>query len=334
MPETIGKAADTCWVITDGKAGNRAQAIGLAEAAGLPFVEKTVSCRFPWNRLPAAYWPPGLFGLDRDKSDPLDPPWPRLTISCGGRAVGPALAVKRAGGGRVAAVHIQHPRVPPGRFDLIAAPVHDRLSGPNVVATQGAVHRVSEARLAEARSAHAGLFDHLPRPLIAVLIGGENRAFVMSPETTRRLCEDLLRLVREQGAGLAVTASRRTGADNEKTLRAALAGPAVDFWNGEGENPYFAMLALADAIVVTGDSVNMISEACSSGKPVYVAPLDIKPGRERAAGKFMRFQDDLAEAGATLPFEGPFDPARRTARLRETEKVAEAVRALLQASSS
>ena len=248
--------------------------------------------------------------------------------------MGPALAVKRAAGGRTAAVHIQHPRVPAGRFDLIAAPAHDRLTGPNVVTTLGAVHRVNEAKLDEARSTFAGRFDHLPRPLIAVLIGGENRAFAMTRERTRRLCGDLLRLVREQGAGLAITASRRTGAENEKTLRAALTGPAVDFWDGEGENPYFAMLALADAIVVTGDSVNMISEACSSGKPVYVAPLEIKPGKGRAAAKFLRFQDAMEAAGATLPFDGSFDPARRTVRLRETEKAAEAVRALLQASSS
>jgi len=325
--------ASDCWVITDGKAGNRAQAIGLAEAAGLAFVEKTVACRFPWNRLPAAYWPPGLFGLDRTASDPLDPPWPRLTISCGGRAVGPALAVKRAGAGKGIAVHIQHPRVPPSRFDLIVAPAHDRLTGPNVIATLGAVHRVDEAKLAEAKTKSAQRFDHLPRPLIAVLIGGENRAFTMSPERTRRLCEDLMRLVRDKGAGLAVTASRRTGEGNEKTLRAALTGPAVDFWSGDGENPYFAMLALADAIVVTGDSVNMISEACSSGKPVYVAPLDVKPGRERAARKFLQFQDAVAAAGAALPFDGTFDPARRTVRLQETQKAAQAVRALLQASS-
>ena len=329
MPETDLQGPEDCWVITDGKAGNRAQAIGLAEAMDVEFTEKKATLRFPWNRLPALFWPPGVFGLDRRESDPLDPPWPRLVISCGGRAVGPALAVKRASRGKTKAVHIQHPRVPASRFDLIAAPAHDRLSGPNVVTTLGAIHRASDATLKAGQVSFSKRFEALPRPLIAVLIGGENRAFTLTPETARRLCEGLTALVEKQGVGLAVTASRRTGERNAAMLRGSLAGPSIDFWDGTGKNPYFGMLACADAIVVTGDSVNMVSEACSTGKPVYVVPLDIKPGRDRAARKFIRFHGALAEAGATLPFEGSIDLSRQTVRLRETEELATAVKRIL-----
>ena len=322
------KAAD-CWVITDGKAGNRAQARGLAEVLGLPFEEKVVRARFPWNRLPALFWPPGLFGLDRSAGDDLQPPWPRLTISCGGRAVGPALAVKRAARGRTKAVHLQHPRVPPARFDLVAAPAHDRLSGGNTVATLGAVHGVTDEKLARHRAAFQDRFATLPRPLIAVLIGGENRAFAFSEETAGALADGLMQAARALGAGLAVTASRRTGERCGALLRARLAGPGVSFWDGTGDNPYFGMLAHADAIVVTGDSVNMISEACSTGTPVYVAPLPVKPGKARAARKFLAFLRTLTEQAAILPFADGIDPVKRTVRLNETEKVAVAVRALL-----
>src|SRR3546814_15726728 len=71
-----------------------------------------------------------------------------------------------------------------------------------------------------------------------------------------------------------VTPSRRTGPDNEAILRARLAGLPAEIWDGEGENPYFAYLGLADAILVTADSVNMVCEAASTGKPVYVIALD------------------------------------------------------------
>lgn len=320
---------DPCWVITDGKAGNRSQAIGLAEALEIPFAEKTIKARFPWNRLPARFWPLGIFGLETGPSDPLNPPWPQLTISCGGRAVGPALAVKQASGGMTKSVHMLHPHVPFSRFDLVAVPEHDSLSGPNVVTSLGAVNRISAKNLAESRTQFQDRYKDLPRPLIAVLIGGDNKAFTLTPEFAETFATRMLALAIDHEAGIVVTASRRTGSESGRILRNRLKGPMVDFWDGSGDNPYFGMLALADAIVVTGDSVNMISEACTSGKPVYVAPLPIKPGRDRAARKFLNFHKSLAAAKAILPFDGPFDPTMRTVSLAESEKIAAAVKAIL-----
>src|SRR3546814_9290061 len=69
------------------------------------------------------------------------------------------------------------------------------------------------------------------------------------------------------------TPSRRTGRRNEEILRRGRAGLPAEIWDGDGENPYFGILALADHVVVTGDSVNMVSEAASTGKPVHVVHL-------------------------------------------------------------
>ncbi|MBT5646243.1 MAG: hypothetical protein HOJ41_00140, partial [Rhodospirillaceae bacterium] len=73
------------------------------------------------------------------------------------------------------------------------------------------------------------------------------------------------------------------------------------FWDGSGDNPYFGLLGLADAIVVTADSVSMVSEACATGKPVHVIELD------GGSAKFARFHEALRRAGITRPFNGTLE---------------------------
>jgi mitochondrial fission protein ELM1 len=252
------------WILTDGRAGMRGPAVGLAEATGLDFTEKRVVPAKPWVWLPTRFWPPGISGLGRG-SDPVDPPYPDLLISCGRRAVGPARWLRARSRGRIFAVHILRPYVDTAAFDLVVAPAHDRLTGPNVLPVTGSLNRVTDAQLAKAAAHFASMFTHLPHPRIAVLIGGPNRVYRIDQAAIDRLADNLLRLVREHGASLAITASRRTGPAMMTRLRDRLRDAPAFIWDGDGENPYFGLLGLADAIVVTGDSVNMISEACTTG---------------------------------------------------------------------
>jgi hypothetical protein len=283
------------WALHDGKIGMRNQVVGLAEALGWSFVEKTLALRFPWSRLllPPRFRPQTILAPG---SDPLVPPWPDLVIGCGRIAAIAALAVKRASGGRSFVVHVQDPHLARQRFDLLVVPMHDRHRGDNVFLTQGAVHRVTKQRLAEAARRFAPALAHLPHPRVAVLIGGSNGSFRLEMEEVARIADDLASLARESGAGLMVTPSRRTGAAGERLLRERLAGLPAIVWDGGGENPYFGFLAHADAILVTEDSVNMATEAAATGKPVHVIHL---PG---GAPKFRRFHNAMEAAGVTRRF--------------------------------
>lgn len=313
-----------CWVLTDGKAGMVAQARGLAEAVGLPFEEKILRGGFPWRVIPAAFWPPGVMGLS-PRSPQLTPPWPDLIISCGRHGVGPALEAKRRSGGRTVAVHVQHPRVRPDRFDLVVAPRHDRLAGPNVQVTVGSVHGVTRAKLDAAADRWRGELKHLPRPRVAVLIGGSNGAFRLDADAMRKLAESLADLVRIEGCGLMVTPSRRTGAENIAILRDAFEGLPAHVWDFEGDNPYLGYLGLADAVIATGDSVNMLSEAVATGKPVHRIDLP-KAGRTE---KFERFHDAMQAVGAVRPFKGALE-TWDVPRVDDTERAAARIRALLE----
>lgn len=315
--------------MTDGVVGMVSQALGLAERVGLPVERKDIVLSQPWASLPGAFWPPGVFGLHGTKGARLDPPWPALVVSCGRKSVGPALAIRRASGGRTLAVHVQHPHVRLDRFDLVVAPSHDRIDAPNVLVTTGAVHRVSRDRLAALRVEKPDLYAGLPRPLVAVLIGGGNKAYRLTPELSAVLADRLRAAADALGAGLLVTVSRRTGDENIAALRERLNGPTCLFYDGSGENPYFDYLAMADAIIATGDSVNMVSEAATTGKPVYIVALERAPGAARAAAKFEAFHEAMYAAGAARPFDGFIDPDWQPAPLDETARAADRIRTML-----
>lgn len=312
-----------CWVLTDGRAALRNQCLGLAEAAGLAPEAKTIRPCAPWRRLPAFLWP-GPFATAGPGSDPLAPPWPDVVIA-GGHAMAPlALAVHRASGGASFTVQVENPGMNPARFDLVVPPLHDGLAGPNVVPTRAAMHRITPERLAEAALEWGPRLGHVPRPLVAVLVGGPNRRYRMTDAVVEGLVEGLVR-VAGAGMGIVLTASRRTPRAAVARLRERLGGKA-EIWDGAGANPYLGYLALADHLVVTGDSVQMVSEAAATGRPVHVVAL------EGAGGKFDRFHRLLAEAGVTRPFAPAPDGRLATwtyAPLGDTARVARLLREAL-----
>ncbi len=286
-----------CWVITEGMIGVENQALGLAEAIGLPTVVKRVTARAPWKSLPAQAWPYPLTLIEAG-SDPVEAPWPRILISCGRRSVPFSTAIKKESSGHCFTVHIQNPKVGLHNFDLVVPPRHDGLGGSNVINTRGALNRVTSSKLSEGARRFSSYFNHLPRPLVAVLLGGTSNSYRLTETRIAKIAKQLLQLVHDSGAGLVITPSRRTGQDNIEVLRSKLKHNGIFIWDGTGINPYFGLLGLADAIVVTEDSVNMVSEAASTGRPVYVI------GLEGGSRRFKLFHDMLRSDGITRPFDG------------------------------
>ena len=251
----------------------------------------------------AKLWPKPLAAV----ADSLRAPLPRLIIACGGMGAAVAAALRR---GNRAVVQVQHPRMDPRRFDLIVVNRHDGLTGPNVVVTRTALHRATPERLAAAAAAWRDRLAHLRRPLVAVLVGGSNGRYRLDAAVGAQLAGSLAAMLRCDRVGLAVTPSRRTDPAAVRVLRETLEPLGAYVWDGTGENPYFGMLGLADAIVVTQDSVSMISEAVATAAPVLIAPL---PGRSR---RQILFLEGLLAEDRVRWFERPAHhleghPARR-----------------------
>lgn len=289
----------TAWLLTEGMTGTENPCIGLAEQVGVSYTKRHVHLKQPWKTITPwlHYFSPHHLV---DDEPVLSAPFPDLVIASGRKAVAAALWIKKQSP-QTYSVFVQNPRVAHQSFDLILAPAHDGLVGDNVISLKINPHHITDDKLNTARNDFKALFDPLPTPRIAVLIGGNSKHHTLTRQKTEILIEQLRQLA-ETGYGLMVTASRRTGQENATMLKKHLQHANIYYWDGQGRNPYLGLLAWAQAIVVTEDSVSMTSEAVATGKPVYTIGLDCKSAR------FDQFHHLLQEHGHTKPFDGHLDP--------------------------
>lgn len=275
------------WVISNGSTGMESQALGLAEALQKKFPGeidlKKISLKTPWKQL-APYLRWGLHLCLAPNSDKLEPPWPDIAIGTGRAAILPLLYVKKKSA-PTKIIYTQNPYISTSNFDLIVAPKHDHLKGDNIIETLGSLHRVTPERLEEYKALCPELVSY-PSPKLAVLIGGSNRSYQLTSESILTLVTQLKKLQEKHGYTLLVTTSRRTGENHILQLKHLLPKKNT-FLNA---HPYFTILAWADAIAVSCDSINMISEAYSTNKPVYLISL---PGYHPKFDSFHRELENL-----------------------------------------
>ena len=262
------------WVLVDDRIGNTSQVMGVAEALDLPFEIKNIEYTC-FGRLPSFIKNGSTVGLAEGTKRALVAPWPDVVISVARRMESATLYIKR-NSPSTKIVHIQNPESPLEKFDLVAAPAHDFKKGTvvpkNVLLTVGAPNRVNSKKLEEGRARWEAEFADLPHPRIAVLLGGDTKRKKFTLEHAAEIAEKTNKLLEDAGGGsLLVTTSRRTPVEVIDFLKEKFKEPKYfyDYRDG-GDNPYNGLLACADAIVATGDSVSMCSEACTSGKPAYL----------------------------------------------------------------
>lgn len=270
--------APSVWVLTDDRPGNATQSIGLAD-----------ELRWPYERIeldfgPSIYIPNPFLGasshvLKRASRRRLAPPWPDLVIAAGRRTAPVARWVGRKSRGKTKVVQLGRKGANPAwPFDLAATPAHARLCPhPNRIETAGALTRIRKSKLEEAALQWEYLFAPHPSPRIALLVGGSSHHYSFTPELAAQLGRDVSKMAERVGGSVFVTTSRRTRGPLTEALKRALPHAAhFHEWSAEqklSENPLLGYLALADVVIVTGDSESMLAEASESGKSVHIYPL-------------------------------------------------------------
>jgi mitochondrial fission protein ELM1 len=306
--------AARAWVISDGAAGNERQVLALAAAMGLAATAHRVALRAPWRWLAPRLTVGVAQALPPSQRRELAPPWPQFAIGCGRQAALVTRALRVWSGAATFAIQILDPRIDPARFDLVIAPRHDGLQGANVVHTLGALNPVDDAWLANAAVEFSTL-QQLPSPRTALLVGGPHRELALDERWLDGLVAQLETLLERDGGSLMITLSRRTPEAWAERLHGAFRTGCAYFWRGaqDGPSPYAGYLAQADRIVVTPDSVNMLSEACATGKPVMTYLTQAARGKLAAFHAGLRAQGLLHDlAGADISALPPAPPLRET----------------------
>lgn len=302
------------WAVSDGRAGIEAQVLGLAEAVARLKPAHISVKRIGWKaglgRLPWRLIPPAA-----RTGDPIDAPYPDIWIAAGRATLPLSTRMLTWSAGKTFVVQAQDPRAPLDRFDLVIPPEHDGLTGPNVVPTLGAPNRITAEKLALDLARFHDAIAPLPHPRVALTVGGKSRAHDLPRDRAQAMADEVARAVTAAGGSVLVSFTRRTPAPAREAMTAALERLPGIIWDDTGENPYFAFLAAADAILVTEDSTNLATDAAATGKPLFVLPM---AGR---SAKLARFHAELQRRGVARPFVGELTAAPYTPLL-ETDRAA------------
>ena len=266
------------WLMLGGKAGDNTQITALAEALGWPYQTKRLAYRRT-ELLTNLFAGPTTKGLVLANSDPLEPPWPELVISAGRRNEPLVRWIQQqAGRDNVRLVHVGRPWALHECFDLIVTTPQYRLpQKPHILHNELPLQRVNTERLAREAERWQPRLAHLPKPHIAVLLGGHAGPYNFDRENGALLGHHSSRMAEARGGSLLVTTSARTPERVIEAFAGQLDVPHTlhrfTKFQPEGENPFFAFLGLAAEVIVTSDSMSMLAEAIATGKPTHIFDL-------------------------------------------------------------
>lgn len=264
----------TVWVLADDRAGNVNQLLGVAEALNTPYKRKDIRYN-KWVRLPNFLRGTSLIGLTNDSKEILTSPWPDIVLSAGRRSFPVARWIKHQSKGHTKIVQLMN--VGWAGFhdaDLMVIPAHDAYSGhaKNVLRVSGAPHRITPEKLQAEYNKWQPKFGQFVHPTLSLIVGGATKDKPFTTDMAHQLMDGVLTL---NPASILVTTSRRTPKDVIDVIRSRLPKQSYLYQFGDvGDNPYFGLLAHADTIVVTGDSISMCSECCATSADVYIFAPD------------------------------------------------------------
>lgn len=298
------------WVLLGKGKGGNVQMLNLAEALGWPFETRQLYHN-GLNRLPNLLLGASCITVDADRSEPLEPPWPDLVIAASRRSAPVAKWIRRQSGGRTRLVHLFHTQSPLAAYDLIITLPQYRLpKRPNVLHLSSALNRIPPSAMDDAAARWRAEFEKLPRPHVALIVGGTSSSYVFDESTAERLGREASAMARSAGGSLLISTTPRTPEASAGALFEAIDVPAYRYrWRPDDpDNPYYAFLALADQFIVTVDSASVPVEACATGKPVALFEW---PRRHPATvwDRMLR-RAPLRHLHAALLYLGLFKPAR------------------------
>ncbi len=259
------------WCLLGRKAGDNAQVRALAEEIGFPMVEKSIVAQ-PWELAMHLASFAGLAGIDKQRSSPLEAPWPDLLITSGRRNEPVANWIRQQSGGHTKLVHIGRPWFALDNYEIVVTtPQYFLPRQSNIVHNQLPLYRLLPTEIRAAQQQFAPQWQHLPRPWFAVLVGGDSGRFVFTLDKARHLGRECNRLAEAAGGSLLVSDSPRTPTEAGNELLEQISVPHFSYRCASNTaNPYRAFLAEADEFVVTGESMSMLAETASQGKPLHI----------------------------------------------------------------
>jgi mitochondrial fission protein ELM1 len=262
------------WLLFGERRGDNAQVQALARMLGWPFQVKQLRWVPDYDIEPREAGI-SLAGLDRAASDPLEGPWPDIVVGIGYRSAPVSRWIQQQGGGKALNVRLGRPRTELSPYDLIiTTPQYGLPAAANVRELPLPLVAIDEAQLAAARARWLPQLAALPHPRIAVLLGGPTQHMAFDDKVAAEIAAKLQAFAAKSGGALLITTSPRSPGNLPAILARSISAPHfLHAWKPDADNPYLALLAEADQVVVTGDSISMAADVAAFGKPLLIYEL-------------------------------------------------------------
>ena len=277
-------------LLTEGMHGMISQVEGMAKALNTEYSHKIVRLSFPWNLIPPKFTPVSDVIL-ADKTYLTEGEAPSLIISCGRKSVIPSILLKKKNP-KLLTIHVQDPKVNFKHFNFIIAPEHDNLSGNNIYSSKGAIHYITQSEIDNAKPYLKKNINS--EKVVSLILGGPNKYYNFSKDQLVSIFNQIKSNFVSQGYKVIVIPSMRTPKSSIE-LAIKEMGSCGHVVNRVDKQAYLSAYGLANYVIVTCDSTSMISEAATSGKPIYVAHMEPKKNNYR----FKRFFKLFEEMGIT-----------------------------------
>ncbi|HEY3145001.1 MAG TPA: ELM1/GtrOC1 family putative glycosyltransferase [Dongiaceae bacterium] len=339
ITQSSSEPAPRVWLLFGERRGDNAQVLALAEMLGWPYEIRQLRWQPDYDVDPAEAGI-SLAGLDRAAGDPLAAPWPDVIIGIGFRSAPISRWIAQQGGGRAINIRLGRPRTDLKPYDLvITTPQYGLPSAPNVRELPLPLVKATEAEMAKSMARWQPSFERLPKPWIAVLLGGPTQHMAFDETVARSLARDLESFARSTGGSLLITTSPRSPAGLKAIFEQAISAPHFLFeFQAQVDNPYLALLALSDAAIVTSDSASMIADAATFERPLLLYELpwlgrSKKPGLVAGIKRHVRERrEQRGMAGLSAdPLDRFYDMLTRQGRARPRRNVLGLAQKLYQA---
>ena len=304
-------------LLTEGLHGMISQVEGLAKALDLDYFHEKVELNSPWNLVPPSLTPKKKFIFKNQINKEYD-----VIISCGRKSVIPSIVLKKNSNKKIVNIHIQNPKVSLENFDIVVAPDHDSVDGPNVLISKGAIHYLTLDEIHKAKDYLLSKIEK-QKEVVTLILGGPTKYYNYDNESMIQIFSKINKQILEKNMQLIIIPSNRTP---EKIIQFA-----KEYFNKNrliidnvDKQAYLSSLALAKYIIVTCDSSSMISEAALTGKPVYVAMIPAIRNDKR----FKKFRDLLESMNIIRKLEDDLDTWSYE-KLDETNRIAKQIKAKL-----
>jgi len=303
-------------LLTQGMHGMISQVEGMAKALNTEYSHKIVRLSFPWNLIPPKFTPFSDIILE-DKTYLIEGEEPSLIISCGRKSVIPSILLKKKNP-KIFTIHIQDPKVSFKNFDAIIAPEHDNLNGDNVYSSKGAIHYITESEIEKAKPYLLKKVNS--QKVVSLILGGPNKYYKFDKDQLLQIFNMIKSNFVSEGYKVIVIPSMRTPKASIELAEKEMSS-CGHIVNSVDKQAYLSAYALANYVVVTCDSTSMISEAATSGKPIFVAHMKAKRNNYR----FKRFFKLFREMGITRDLGEKVEPWKYN-KHNEVERIGNLIR--------